>query len=62
MASGPSGREHDFQNQLFSIVEAPRYFKLSKNAKPFLKHDIWVNMRIEISGSANVGYVRSPCF
>ena len=27
MVSGPGGRDHDSQNQLFLIWEAPRYFK-----------------------------------
>ena len=30
MASGPGGRDHDSQNQLFLVLDAPRYFESSK--------------------------------
>ena len=33
MVLGPGGRDHDSQNQLFLMWEAPRYFKKSKKIK-----------------------------
>ena len=31
MVLGPGGRDHDCQNQLFSSLETPRYFKKNTN-------------------------------
>ena len=42
MVLGPGGRDHDSPNQLFLILEAPRYFKKSKKIlKLFLKYHLW---------------------
>ena len=51
MVSGPGGRDHDSQNQLFLILEVPRYFKASKKKpKSCVESIISGNLRISKLG------------
>ena len=60
MVVGPSGRDHDSQNQLLLTLKAPRYStELKKNTKPFLnKYEIW---RFSDLGHRKIQTVSKKC-
>ena len=46
MVFGPSGRDHDSQNQLFLLCETPRYFKKSNKSQIISKNISFGNSTI----------------
>ena len=46
MVLGAGGRDHDSQNQLFLILDAPRYFKMSEKSINHFSENTFGNLRI----------------